>query len=360
VVPIFFDGDPFQSDVERFLSELPRSAYWRATTGEYGVGRLSVESSIVVHDGTPATGEHADIEPWLAAHLDGADPAWPAASPDDINVVFYPQTLADMGTGDLSCTGFSYHSESRGGSVDAGREPSFVFAVVAECPESAGELGLDGVTEGLSHELIEASTDPFWTTNPAYNWLRLDELAWSILIDPTEGGGGYAEVADLCTWEAGPHVAARLVDDFSVERSWSNAAASQNQDPCVPVLDETYFGAAPDLTETVTMKTSKQREYRTNGLSVPLHQSRTVDVRLFSTKARSDFHVSAEEILQNQGDEPTLKFAWDRQTGNDHDFLHLTITRIGDGPIGGSQIRIRAGELHDTTFKHGWMGFIAN
>src|SRR5262249_15222614 len=160
-------------------------------------------------------------------------------------------------------------SESRGGSVDAGRGPSFVFAVVAECPESAGGFGLDGVTESLSHELIEASTDPFLATNPAFAWVWQDDLAWSFFGDPAKGGGGHAEVTDLCAWEAGPEErAARLVDDFAVERSWSNAAARQPQDPCVPAVDEPYFGAAPDLTETVTMKIPNRKGYDTKGLRV--------------------------------------------------------------------------------------------
>src|SRR3954447_21099717 len=50
VVPIFFAGDPFQSDVERFLSTLSRSKYWSATTSEYGVGRLRVARPVVVDE----------------------------------------------------------------------------------------------------------------------------------------------------------------------------------------------------------------------------------------------------------------------------------------------------------------------
>jgi hypothetical protein len=83
-------------------------------------------------------------------------------------------------------------------------------------------------------------------------------------------------------------------------------------------------------------------------------------VRLFSTKPRSDFQVSAEEIPLAKDDAPTLKFAWDRQRGNDHEFLHLTITRLRNGPLGGTQIRVTSGEKHDSDWSHGWMGFVAN
>jgi hypothetical protein len=152
----------------------------------------------------------------------------------------------------------------------------------------------------------------------------------------------------------------RLDGEFVVQRSWSNAAATEQQDPCVPAMGDAYFGAAPDLTEDVQIQLFNQLTYKTNGVRVPLHQSRTVDVRLFSTKTRPDFRVFAEEIPLTQGDPPTLKFVWDRQIGNDHDFLHLTITRIGNGPLGGTQIRVAAGEKNDASWTHGWMGFIAN
>lgn len=364
VVPIFFTGDSFQTDVERFLSKLSRSTYWSATTREYGVGKLGVESSIVVNEPTsPPTADRTDIEPWLAEHLDGTHPGWPALSARDIYVVLYPQTVLVTDTS-VSCTRSAYHYEGfmPGGpaGVDAGRGPSFVYAVVAECPESTGG-GLDDITWSLSHELIEASTDPFMITDPAFFWTEAGQLAWSVFTDSDDGPKGLAEVADLCNLEAGPDaVEMRLDGEFVVQRSWSNAAATEQQDPCVPVTGAPYFGAALDLMDLVPVELSGGTHYDTYGLRVPLHQSRTVDVPLFSTKPRPDFHVFAEEIPLTDGDPPTLKFAWDRQTGNDHDFLHLTITRIRTGPLGGTQIRVAAGEKGDASWTHGWMGFIAN
>ncbi len=363
VVPIFFGGDSFKSDVERFLSTLARSSYWSATTHEYGVGKLTVESSIVVEEPPPATTDDTDIEPWLAEHLDGTHHGWPALNARDIYVVLYPQTVLVTDT-TVSCTTSAYHDEGfmPGGpaGVDAGRGPSFVYAVVSECQRSTGG-GLDDITWSLSHELIEASTDPFVSTNPAFFWTEAGELAWWVFTDSEDGRSGFAEVSDLCNLEAGPDsIALRLDDEFEVQRSWSNAAASEQQDPCVPATGAPYFGAAPDLKDLVSVQLSERTRYDTYGLRVPLHESRIVDVPLFSTKPRPDFRVFAEEIPLTEGDSPTLKFAWDRQTGNDHDVLRLTITRTRNGPLGGTQIRIAAGEKKATSWTHGWMAFIAN
>lgn len=355
VVPIFFASDPLQNDLERFLSKLARSEYWNATTGEYGVGKLRVASSIVVDEPPPASIDSTDVEPWLARHLEGSSPGWPAPNRENLYVVFYPEGVtAPSGT---PCTGSGFHLD---GSMDAGREASFVYAVVSECRKAESGASLDSLTWGLSYELISSVTDPFVITNPAYYWVADSQLAWSYFADSGEGPTGSAELPALCYLEAGPAVSMRLDGEFEVARSWSNLAASQQQDPCVPSTGEPYFGAAPDLTESVPLKLPDLEPYETKGLRVPLHESRTVDVRLFATSPRSEFHVSAEEIPLAEGDAPTLGFEWDRQTGNDHEFLHLTIRRLKNGPLGGTQIRVTSGENDDSDWTHGWMGFVAN
>ena len=48
------------------------------------------------------------------------------------------------------------------------------------------------------------------------------------------------------------------------------------------------------------------------------------------------------------------------QTGNDLDFLHLTIRRLRSGPLGGTQFRITSAEHDDSDWTHGWIGFAAN
>ena len=210
MVPIFFARDPFQSDVERFLSKLPRSTYWGATTSEYGVGQLRVGTSIVVDEPLPATSAGTDIELWLARHLDHADPDWPSLDPSDIYVVFYPQDAFVTDAGNQACGRLDYHYEGFTGSArraeepdsgglrspadaglaplaDAGRGTSFLFAVVSECRATPAADGIDAVTESLSHELIEASTDPFVVTDPAFLWVEGGQLAWSVLTDSDEG-----------------------------------------------------------------------------------------------------------------------------------------------------------------------------
>ena len=84
----------------------------------------------------------------------------------------------------------------------------------------------DYAPSSLSHELVEASTDPLVQTNAAYLGVDLNHLVWDI----TPGGG----IADLCAFE--PQSFQRLVGTFMVQRIWSNAAAAAGQDPCTPGL----------------------------------------------------------------------------------------------------------------------------
>src|SRR4051812_17448301 len=55
IQPIFFAGEPTQPDVEKFLGQLAKSAYWTAVTSEYGVGPLTILPSATWADAAPAS-----------------------------------------------------------------------------------------------------------------------------------------------------------------------------------------------------------------------------------------------------------------------------------------------------------------
>ncbi len=344
VIPIFFPNDSEQSKVEDFLKQLSASSFWGDTTTEYGVGPLTVGKSIVVTDTAPQTTDIASIESWLAGYLDGTHPEFPAIAQNNVYTVFYPSTttISDQNFG-TSCVDFGgYHYEAKG----AGGK-SIVYAVLPRC-SSLGQVvqGFDALTAGLSHELIEAATDPLMS-NPAYSFVDLDHMVWNIMP--------LGEVGDMCAYE--PQSYQRLVGSYMVQRPWSNLSAKAGHDPCVPTLTDPYFNAAPVLGDTVTLDYYGQ-QVKTKGVTIPVGQSKTIDVELFSDAPTADWSVQAVDATYGTSQPKQLSFTWDAQKGNNGTVLHLTITRVANGPYGGSEFFIYSQRGYTTANM--WFGFAAN
>ena len=214
--------------------------------------------------------------------------------------------------------------------------------MLPRCAEQGSLRGFDALTAPLSHELIEAATDPLVRTNRAYAAVDADHMVWNVLP--------LGEVGDLCSYD--PESYQRLVGSFVVQRVWSNASAKAGHHPCVPAPAVPYFKAVPILGEALTMD-YRGREVGTRGVRVPLGESRTIEVRLFADGPTEDWNVSASDVSAPA----QLSFSWDAQRGNDGDTLHLTITRLANGPLRGSEIAIDA-QRGATTNR--WYGFIAN
>jgi hypothetical protein len=293
--------------------------------------------------------------------------------PNNIYLVFYPQGTTITTPEGTSCVTFSgYHSEGSqaptagadGGSdtaADAGVAggPSFVYAVIPRCPIVSTLTGIDAVTAVISHELVEAATDPLLLTNPAYGFVDRDHVPWALGRGPSQGG----ELGDICHSESAARIHQRLVGDFMVDRMWSNQAAELNQDPCVPAGPDPYIGAAPDFAETVRLYTSATTFYFTTGQKIAVGQTATVDVRLFSTQATADWYVEAVEVLSSPGAPRTLQFAWDKSSGHNGDVLKLMITRTANGALQGTEIVIFSStttSFSQTASWDAWSGWVAN
>jgi hypothetical protein len=374
VVPIFFDGDSMVEDVEGFLTKLRKSSYWESATREYGVGRLRIEPSIVIPETAPTSSNADAVEALIREHLDGTHADWPVNDGQTMYVVFFPLATVLSHQGGFRCTEFGgFHGEASGSgtrassldggpSTDGGGGSAFVYAAVAECDGFDGLTGFDTVTATLSRELVEAATDPLDSSDPAYRIVDRDHLAWLTFFDGTNTRLASGEVVGLCQQEewTSTRRRGRLEDGTIVSRSWSNARATAGLDPCVPP-SATYFNAAPDLTETLGTTIARDYQNIGRGLNLPVHASKTVDVRLFSAGVVDDWHVDAETDVVDEKREPVLRFSWDRATGNDGTFLRLTLTRLHRGPVDGTPFWIRssskpggAGELHR------WAGLVGN
>jgi hypothetical protein len=140
-----------------------------------------------------------------------------------------------------SCQSFGgYHSEDDLGSVD------FPYAVVPFCYDDQNEQDI-----AASHELIEASSDPFPFTAPAYVF-RDETVPWTYVP---------GEVADLCV---GYEV---QIDGFLAQRIWSNDAATAGTQPCVPAPAGPYFNISPAPGNTLLVRPGQTATFQLTGWS---------------------------------------------------------------------------------------------
>ena len=242
-VPVFFANSmTYKDPIFDFMKRLGTTEYWRATTEEYGVGPMTVTAPVLLAESPTGTITPQAIEMWLIKKLDNADPAFPEPDENTVYVLHYPpevtiQQQGFFGLG-VSCTNFGgYH-----GDVLLGFGLDVAYAVIPECPRFGELMGLDALTGTISHELIEAATDPLPTNDPAWLTTDTDHLYWAFAL-----GGG--ENADLCAQD--PASFTRFPElKYVVQRSWSNKAALAGRDPCVPpIAGQVYFNTAPELTE---------------------------------------------------------------------------------------------------------------
>jgi hypothetical protein len=185
---------------------------------------------------------------------------------------------------------------------------------------------VDAFFAAATHEIAEAMTDPYpgaVLLPKAYDGVDADHYPWEVALNNENG--------DLCQLDPGSFV--RFPDfPFTVQRTWSNAAAAAGHDPCAPALPEQpYFNAAPVLAEIVTVN-----GHTTTGVKLGVGESKTIDVQLFSDAPTDPWVVDAVDMVSApfspvlapsfSAGAPTLKLEWvGPNTGNNGDTLHLKI-----------------------------------
>ncbi len=236
---LVFHGDPVLAEVnlvtvtyaqdaladvgDAFNDAVLDSAWLEAVGREYGVHGGSHLATVRMTTAAPATiaaaGIEAQVDRWVG---DGTLPGPGHDGVPVLYVIYYPiDTVVDWqdGAAPPLCQGYvAYH----GWSV-------MLHAPYAIIPDCTGVV--DDRTKLAAHEIIEASTDPFgksWSIAPATT------DPWSLTSSD--------EDADLCQF-----LAPATERGFVLERAWSNAAAREALDPCVPVPPgDVYTIAYPD------------------------------------------------------------------------------------------------------------------
>jgi hypothetical protein len=326
ITPIFFAGDDaMQMQVEQFLTALAPSSYWTAIASEYGIAAPTVLPSIVLTSTPPTT--DADLQALLEsmfghplhAPLAAAPVGLPYPNANSLYAVFLPAGVTLTAGSEVGCVDFgAYHDETILSHI--------VYAAMPRCQTRGAPI--DGLTPALSHELIEASTDPHPETAPGYLGVDDEDFVWNFTPGP--------EVGDMCEYVGAAYE--RLVDGFVVQRSWSNASAAAGHDPCVPALVP-YVTTAPLLFDVTFGEGSNA--IQTRGVEIPNGESREITLALRSDAPASDWTIAAEDVASAITHMPAeLSLGLERNAGNNGDTIKLTIKRLKDGDGGGSEFVI--------------------
>jgi hypothetical protein len=364
---VFYPGNPYEAALATFAQRLAASTYWPATTEEYGVGPISYAGTTVLTAETPpALITSIEIQNWVGQKIRSG--AFGTPDPQAIYTIVYPATTrieqpnpVDAIFGPVtSCTTFrGYHNNVSVASADGG-VTTFAYAVLAMCVSS-----LDDLTQVASHEWIESSTDPEVTEmglftrgggpNAAYYSVDADHAVWNIL---SLGG----EAGDLCEVERPEAVFTPLDIGNAVQRTWSNRLAAASHDPCAPAIAGVpFFNSAPVLDETVTFTSGPTGMITTKGVTIPVGESRTIEVDLFSDAPTSGpWTVTAEDLMNRNyaafGLAKTLAFQWDRERGTNGEKLHLTITVTDPSILGGGHAFVITSTLGNRRYQ--WPGTV--
>jgi hypothetical protein len=345
---IYFPGFPYQGAIDGFLASLAQSHYWTDTTAEYGVGRPTVLASDASPVAVPAAITVNDIRGLLEQAQNEHATALGPPRGDTIYTLFFAPDTKISGSGFTLC-------DTRAPSAFHGELPLMQtlvpVIVIPTCSTFAGHSELTGaaaLTPALSHELVEAATDPFPSSAPAFVDTDDRHAMWSIALS-----GG--EVADLCENEA-PNLVTPGDVGYPVQRIWSNVAARGTGGPCVPVpAGEAYFNAVARLPDIADFQ--RDRATTTFPLPVvhaPLGGAAGVTVDFESADPALTWFASAIEI-QSESDGGGMYGP--RVEGRAGDTKALTVGSAQSPPSGDFPLLVLS---HSTSGAvHLWVGAVS-
>ena len=287
IVVVTFANYTYADDVEAMADWVGTSNWLAAVGGEYGVGQTSVLAKVRIPTSAPAFTKTSDFSQWMISNVGSALPSPPSAS--TFYAVIFPEgeTFTDPDIG-VMCSAFTgYHDAIAS---------EYAFAAIGTCPNDQPNLtDLQQVERVFSHELIEALTDPFGTGYAA----RDPNDPWSSVF------GG--EVADVCNGYFDE-------DGFLAVRSWSNAAAAQDRDPCEPLeTASAYFSLG--VPRTV--------QHQSAGTTA------TYTFTAYANAPTSDWTISIAEILSTYV--PTVTLAPKTVGNGDTATLEVTLPANASG-----------------------------
>lgn len=311
IVPIIFAADSSKQQIIDLSAKLATSAYWGTISSEYGVGPLTAKPAIVLSESAPTTIDDNQIGPWLASKFSSDAARFGTPDSSTLYAIFYPDGTTVTNQSRTGCTEFGgYHFETSVGTTPIS------YSVVPRCGSFGGLNGFEVTSFSTSHEVLEWATDPFPATSPAYMSVDDDHAIWGRVF--------LGELGDLCTQLDTQTVPADL--GFTVQRTWSNASAKAGHHPCAPITKDPYFTAFPAKSDTISAIDPFGQQIMTKGFKVPVGQSKTIDLTMYSDAEVAPWTVKVIDLTQLTGAAPEFTYSLDRSKGSAGDTLHLTIT----------------------------------
>ena len=350
VVPIYYADYAAKTALDDFYGKFAASPYWLQMVSEYAVaGNLTVATSVQLPQNAPPTLSDADVKALLTSQLDGTHaeygPVDSATLARTIYSIHVPGTTVGTGPspGLTSCVNFvGYHGATSGTN-------RIIYSIVYDClTPSYLSSTLELVTAAVSHELVEAATDPI---SAMYAWTGL------YMIDKPWGLAYGNELGDLCegltsNWFKPAEVG------YMIQRSWSNASMHAFHNPCVPVpaAEQVFYASVPNGVDQVSVPDPGGGISMTPGTVIQLGKQGTVELQLLSSGPTEDWTIEAvDDHHVVTGGAPILTFAFDRATGRNGNLVHLSITPVTRPTSGYALYRVVS---HLGTTKTLWWGIV--
>jgi hypothetical protein len=364
VVAITWDSDSSQAMFDTFADGIGASAYWRATTAEYGVGPATSGATNHVHIATspPASLQDADLQALVVANAGAADggagdggvlavdgggtSGWPAPTQDTIYAFFLPPgtslLLAAGGSGggtpqDACMQGIGgYHDQVTVGSVTT------AYAVVPSCNFGGRNTPAEQSTMSMSHELDEAATDPQPQANvPGVVGFDNDHFAFDDFQMFQDENGDACELFADSFYE---DIETAPAFDYWVQRTWSNKSGLAGHNPCVPAPNGAYFNVTPLGLQTVNVNLPSQltglaqaTQLPTKGYQILAGSSATFAVGFYSDGPTSGpWTISAalgNPLTSGTGrSRSALTATIDKTSGQNGEKAYVTVSVTTTGP----------------------------
>lgn len=332
IVTVAWTADPNMAAVEAFDDAIGPSAFWKATTGEYGVGAGTPGGHVEIATAPPASITDAALEQMIQMNVDGAPGSgWPAPDANTIYLVFVPeatQLLSSPKNTDACLTLAGYHGEVAGMS-----SAHIVYGVVAEKCHGSMMTAIENATETAAHELVEAATDPHVQTDAAYAGFDSPHYAWELWNQFND------EVGDACQDFDDAYYQEPALASQWVQRTWSNVSAKAGHNPCVPAPAGAYFNTAPLGLDSIMVTDINNMPLSTKGYAIKVGQKRTVQIGFYS-----DAPIGPWDIQVVEGDginapmAPTLTIAATGTSGSNGNIASVDITSNSAAPPSGTLV----------------------
>lgn len=319
IVTVTWPGDPRATDLENFGDTVGAGAYWKAITSEYGAAAAISGASNHLRLTAPGPASITDkqLATFVATNLAAPATLWPIpATGDPVYVLYVPTSTKVMLQGADTCTsgvGGYHDSVSVNGKQVA-------FAIVPRC----GAPLLD-MTFIASHELDEATTDPYPNSQPAFRGFRDEDIAWELFLQKQN------EVGDACEFfsdsELSPSASSESLASYTVQRQWSNASGAAGHDPCVPELSgEVYFNMTPLATEDIQVIVN-DAPVVTKGYKIKAGEKRQIPLGFHSAGATAPWTITAVNASLGGGPfNNDIALALDVTSGQNGQKAYLTVT----------------------------------